>query len=243
MDEKNAIVNYVIETVNKRVPIVVGIGGNNTQEVINNIKSTSFEDIDAILSVSPYYNKPQQKGLYYHYKNIASASPVPVLLYNVPGRTSVNMSIDTTLKLANDFKNIIGIKETSGDIIQCMEIIKNKPNDFLVISGYDVFALALLSMGANGVISVIANAFPKELSDMFSSKLNGNNKKAKEIHYRLFDIMNTLFADGNPSGIKAALDILGLCPNNMRVPLVKVNKSVYNYLSVLIEEFKKNNLN
>ncbi|MCD4744809.1 MAG: 4-hydroxy-tetrahydrodipicolinate synthase [Bacteroidales bacterium] len=243
MDEKNAIVNYVIETVNKRVPIVVGIGGNNTQEVINNIKSTSFEDIDAILSVSPYYNKPQQKGLYYHYKNIASASPVPVLLYNVPGRTSVNMSIDTTLKLANDFKNIIGIKETSGDIIQCMEIIKNKPNDFLVISGYDVFALALLSMGANGVISVIANAFPKELSDMVSSKLNGNNKKAKEIHYRLFDIMNTLFADGNPSGIKAALDILGLCPNNMRVPLVKVNKSVYNYLSVLIEEFKKNNLN
>ncbi len=243
-DEKNAVTNYVIDTVNKRVPIVVGIGGNNTQEVVNSIKSSNFEGIDAILSVAPYYNKPQQKGIYMHYKTIASVSPVPIILYNVPGRTSVNIAAVTTLKLANDIENIIGIKEASGNLSQCMEIIKNKPEDFLVISGDDLLTLPLLALGADGVISVVANAFPKEFSEMVQLGLNGDFKKALQIHYELTDIIKDLFSDGNPSGIKAALNILGLSKNHLRLPLVKVNKSVYNHLYKLINKYntiKSNN--
>ncbi len=236
-DEKNAIINFFIETVNKRVPVMLGIGGNNTQEVINNIKSFSFEDIDAILSVIPYYNKPQQKGIYYHYKTIASACPVPMFLHNVPSRSCANISAETTLRLAEDVRNIVGIKECSDDLVQIMEIIKNKPKDFLVISGNDALILPLLSIGADGVISVIANAFPGELSEIVNLGLKGQFDKAREKHFKLLEIINTLFEDGNPSGIKAALDILGLCKNNLRLPLVKVNKAVYNKLSTLIEEF------
>jgi len=238
-DEKNAITNFFIETVTKRVPVMLGVGGNNTQEVINNIKSLSFEDIDAILSVTPYYNKPRQKGIYYHYKTIAGVSPVPVFLHNVPSRTSVNISAETTLRLAEDVRNIVGIKECSGDLVQIMEIIKNKPKDFLVISGHDALTLPLLSIGADGVISVIANAFPVELSEIVNLGLKGQFNKAREKHFQLFEIINTLLEDGNPSGIKAALDILGLCKNNLRLPLVKVNKAVYNKLSSLIEEFSR----
>jgi 4-hydroxy-tetrahydrodipicolinate synthase len=236
-DEKNAVVNFFIETVNKRVPIMLGLGGNNTQEVINTIKSISFEGIDGILSVSPYYNKPQQKGIFHHFKSIASASPVPIYLYNVPSRTSSNMTAETVLKLANSVSNIAGIKEASGDLGQIMEIINGKPKDFVVLSGDDILTLPMLSVGAEGVISVVANAFPKEFSEMVSFGIRGKFNKARVNHYKLLEIMNTLFADGNPGGVKAALDKLGLCGNNLRLPLVKVNKSVNFKLSTLIDEF------
>lgn len=238
-DEKNAVVNFFIETVNNRVPIMLGVGGNNTQEVVNTIKSLSFEGIDSILSVTPYYNKPQQKGLYYHFKTIADVSPVPVYLYNVPSRTSVNISAEITLKLASEVKNIVGIKEASGDMGQIMEILRDKPADFKVLSGDDILTLPMLSLGAEGVISVVANAFPAEYSTMVNKGMKGDFVAARKNHYQLLNIINSLFADGNPSGIKAALDIMGFCKNNVRLPLVKVNKGVYNQLKQLIEGIDK----
>jgi len=237
-DEKNAIVDYVIETVDGRVPIVKGVGGNNTQEVVNVLKTGSFDGIDAILSVCPYYNKPRQKGIYYHYKTIASASPVPIILYNVPGRTGANIEAATTLQLAHDFKNIIAIKEASGNFSQIMKILKNKPDDFMVISGDDTLTFPLMALGVEGVISVVANAFPKQFSSMVNHCLNNEFEKAKKIHFQLIDIINALFEDGSPSGIKAALQIIGLCENNLRLPVVKVNKSVYIQLTNLITEFQ-----
>lgn len=234
-DEKVAVLDFVVETVGKRVPVVAGIGGNNTQEVINTIKATSFDGIDAILSVCPYYNKPQQKGLYNHYKAIAGACPVPVILYNVPGRTSCNISADTTLKLAGDFNNIIGIKEASGNFLQCMEIIKEKPAGFLVISGDDALTLPLIASGADGVISVVANAYPKEFSEMVNLCLKGKFSKARGIHYNLLKFTNALFSDGNPSGIKAAMELLGLCKSNVRLPLVKVQKNIHTTISEQVE--------
>lgn len=226
-DEKNAVIDFVIETTNKRVPIVLGAGGNNTQEVINFIRSISFEGIDAILSVAPYYNKPQQKGLFLHYKAIAAASPVPVILYNVPGRTSVNLSAETTLKLAREIDNIVAVKEASGNMEQVMEIIAHKPTDFLVLSGDDALTLSLLAMGADGVISVVANAFPQQFSDMVRFGRKGQMEQARKMHYLLFSFIKTLFVDGNPAGVKAALDVMGIMQNNLRLPLAKVNKSVY----------------
>lgn len=232
-DEKVAVLDFVVETVNNRVPVVAGLGGNSTQEVINTIKSTSFEGLDAILSVCPYYNKPQQKGIYAHYKAVAGACPVPVILYNVPGRTSVNIAADTTIRLAKDFRNIIGIKEASGNMMQCMEIIKEKPQDFLIISGDDIFTLPLISMGADGVISVTANSFPQKFSKMVEFGLKGKFAKARTLHYELLNFMTALFMDGNPSGIKSAMEALGLCKSNVRLPLVKVNKTVQ---SIIIEQ-------
>ncbi|MDP2423323.1 MAG: 4-hydroxy-tetrahydrodipicolinate synthase [Bacteroidales bacterium] len=234
-DEKNALLNFTIETINHRVPLVVGIGGNNTQDIVDSITSKSFEGVDAILSVAPYYNKPQQLGIYYHYKHIATACPVPIIIYNVPGRTSVNISAETTLKLAHDFENIIGIKEASGNLTQCMQIIKNKPKNFLVISGDDILTLPLLALGADGVISVVANAFPLQFSEMVRLGLKGDFAKARQIHYQLSDFIETLFVDGSPAGIKAALEIMGLAPNNLRLPVVKVNKEVYIKLSAQIK--------
>jgi 4-hydroxy-tetrahydrodipicolinate synthase len=240
-DEKNALIHFAIDAIDKRVPLVIGIGGNNTQAIIDSIKDTPFDDVDGILSVAPYYNKPQQRGLYLHYKNIANASPVPVILYNVPGRTSVNMTAETTLKLAHDFSNIVAIKEASGNLSQCMEIIKNKPENFLLISGDDILTLPLLALGADGVISVTANAFPAEFSEMVRLGLKGDFTKARDIHYQLNDIIEALFADGNPSGIKAALNILELAPNTLRLPVVKVSREVYNRIQNLITVFKENN--
>ena len=234
-DEKNAVVNFFIETVDKRVPIMLGVGGNSTQEVVNCIKSLSFNGIDSILSVAPYYNKPQQKGIYAHFKTIADTSPVPVYLYNVPSRTSVNITAETTLKLASEVNNIVGIKEASGDLNQIMEILRTKPADFKVLSGDDILTLPMLSLGAEGVISVVANAFPVEYSTMVRKGMNGDFAGARKNHFQLYEIINTLFADGNPSGIKAALDIMEICKNNVRLPLVKVNKGVYNQLKQLID--------
>jgi len=230
-DEKVAVLDFVVETVNNRVPVVAGVGGNSTQEVINTIKATSFDGLDAILSVCPYYNKPQQRGIYVHYKAIAGACPVPVILYNVPGRTSVNITAETTLKLAKDFRNIIGIKEASGNLFQCMEILKERPQGFLVISGDDMLTLPLLSIGADGVISVGANAFPGHFSRMVEQGLKGKISKARSLHYELLHFIDALFLDGNPSGIKAALEILELCKSNVRLPLVKVNKTVQSLIA------------
>ena len=238
-DEKNAVVDYVVETCNNRVPIVKGIGGNNTQEIINTIKSENFDGISGLLSVCPYYNKPQQKGIYLHYKTIASASSLPVILYNVPGRTGCNIEPETTLQLAHDFSNIVAIKEASGDFIQISKIIKGKPNGFTVISGDDALTVPLMSIGVKGAISVTANAFPAQFSDMVNICLKGNFGKARAIHYQLLEIMNTLFEDGSPGGVKAALQILNLAQNNLRLPVVKVSKSVYIKLNTLITEYLK----
>ncbi|MCU0370601.1 MAG: 4-hydroxy-tetrahydrodipicolinate synthase [Bacteroidales bacterium] len=239
-DEKVAVLEFVAETVNRRVPVVAGLGGNNTQEVINTIKISSFDGIDAILSVCPYYNKPQQKGLYNHYKAIAGACPVPVILYNVPGRTSMNISAETTLKLAHDFANIIGIKEASGNLLQCMDIMRDRPQGFLVISGDDALTLPLMALGADGVISVVANAFPAQYAEMVNLCLKGKFTKARKLHFDLLRFTNALFMDGNPSGIKDAMEILGLCKSNVRLPLIKVNKTVHSLISEQIEIFLKN---
>lgn len=237
-EEKNALAEFVVETVNKRVPLVIGIGGNNTQEVINKIRMNSLEGYDAILSVTPYYNKPQQRGLYLHYKSIATVSPLPIIMYNVPSRTSVNMKPEITLQLASDFDNIIGVKEASGNIEQIMDIIRKKPKDFLVISGDDLLTLPLLGMGADGVISVIANAYPKMFSEMVTLGRQGEMKKAREIHYKLTEFIKSVFADGNPSGIKAALEIKEIISNNLRLPLVKIEKPHYNHLAAIMAELE-----
>lgn len=237
-DEKKSVVAQVIESVNKRTPIVLGLGGNDTLEIVNSLKTTDFNGIDAILSVSPAYNKPNQRGIYQHYKAIAEACPVPIILYNVPGRTCSNMTAETTIKLANDFKNIIAIKEASGNLEQCMKIIKYKPKEFLVISGDDMLSLPMIASGADGVISVIANAFPKDFSEMTRQILAGNVKEAQKLHYKLTDITEQLFADGNPAGIKAVLELFGICKATLRLPLVKVNKVTQNALEVLVKAYK-----
>ena len=238
-DEKEAITNFVVEAVNKRIPVVVGIGGYNTQEVINNIKRTDFNGIDAILSVAPYYNKPNQKGLYSHYQAITSLSPVPVIIYNVPGRTGCNITSETTLRLAHDFNSqLIGIKEASGNFAQIMQIIRDKPDNFLVISGDDAITLPLISIGASGVISVVGNAFPKSFSDMVRFALAKKYEEARTIHYQLLEIIENLFIEGSPAGIKAALNILGFTQNHVRLPLTTVSKSTYNKLSELINGLK-----
>jgi 4-hydroxy-tetrahydrodipicolinate synthase len=221
--EKNTLVEYTVSQVKKRVGIVVGIGGNNTSDVVLSIHSTPLKGVDGILSVCPYYNKPQQDGIYRHFKAIAEASPVPVILYTVPARTSSNISAATTLRLARDFKNIAGIKEASGNFDQIFQVLKNRPADFLVLSGDDALTLPMLAAGADGVISVAANACPKEFSDMVRAGLAGDFTRAKELHFLLLDFMHTLFLDGSPSGIKAALELLNLCENELRLPLVPIN--------------------
>jgi len=238
-DEKKAVTNFVIEAVDKRIPVVVGIGGYSTQDVVDKIKKVEFEGIDAILSVAPYYNKPNQKGLYAHYQAIVSSCPVPVIIYNVPGRTGCNITAETTLRLAHDFnKQFIGIKEASGNFAQIMKIIQDKPSNFLVISGDDAITLPLISIGASGVISVVANAFPKEFSNMVHKALEMKYNEARVIHYKLLEIIENLFIEGSPAGIKAALNILGLVQNQVRMPLTPVSRTTYNRLSELIREFK-----
>lgn len=238
-EEKKAFVEHVIEYVDTRVPIVLGLGGNNTQEILNKFKTASdFNHISAILSVSPYYNKPNQRGIYQHYKAIAEAAPVPVILYNVPGRTSSNMLSETTLKLAEEFSNIVAIKEASGNLEQCMRIIKHKPKDFMVISGDDNLTLPMMACGADGVISVVANAFPKDFSEMVRQILVGNVEEARKLHYKLTDITEQLFADGNPAGIKALLELMDICQGNLRLPLVRVNKATQNALTEMLKLYE-----
>jgi len=233
-----AVVNFIIDTVKDRIPIVVGIGGNNTQHVVSEIKSFNFDKISAVLSVSPYYNKPNQKGLYNHYKHIAAACPLPIILYNVPGRTHVNISAKTSLALANDFDNIVAVKEASGDLEQISQIIADKPEDFKVISGDDMLTLAILAIGGCGVISVTANAFPQEFSQMVRYALHGEYSKARKIHLSLVHVINSFFTEGNPAGVKVALRIKDLMQNHLRLPLARVSKSHYQKIAKLIEDYE-----
>ncbi|MBR3413716.1 MAG: 4-hydroxy-tetrahydrodipicolinate synthase [Bacteroidales bacterium] len=235
--ERHALQDFIIETVAGRCPIMLGMGGNNTLAVTDAIANTNFDGISGILSVAPYYNKPNQRGLAQHFKQIAESSPVPVIIYNVPGRTGVNIAADTTLQLAQECPNIIGIKEASGNISQVMQILKDKPDKFLVISGDDALTYPMITLGASGVISVIANAFPKEMSSMVRFALKGDLKKALPLHYKMLPLMNAIFEEGNPSGIKALLEIQGKIVNTLRMPLVKVSKPLYNKLSQFNDEF------
>ncbi len=238
--ERSALQDFIVETTNGRVPIMLGLGGNNTQSVIDSLGRTNFEGISGILSVAPYYNKPNQRGIAQHFKQIADASPVPVIIYNVPGRTGINIAASTTIQLAQECPNIIGIKEASGNIAQVMEIIAHKPEHFKVISGDDALTYPMIALGASGVISVAANAFPAEMSQMVKLALKGDWKKALPIHYKLLPLMNAMFEEGNPTGVKALLEIEGHISNNLRLPLVKASKPLYNKLGALYEEFKKN---
>lgn len=225
-DEKKAVMECVLETNNKRVPVVMGLGGNNTRDILHQLRHDAFEGVAAILSVSPYYNKPNQRGIVQHYKLIAEESPLPVILYNVPGRTGSNMAVDTTLELASTQKNIIGIKEACGNIEQIMAIIRDKPAGFLVISGDDGITLPLMAAGADGVISVVANAFPRQFSEMVRLAARYEMKKAQQLHYQLLPLIPLLFAEGSPSGIKCALKHLGICEEGVRLPLYGVSKGL-----------------
>jgi 4-hydroxy-tetrahydrodipicolinate synthase len=238
-DEKKAVLSYVAEVTDNRIPLVTGIGGNSTQEVVNCIRHANLTGVDGILSVAPYYNKPNQRGLFQHFKVIATCSPVPVLLYNVPGRTCSNISSETCLELANECENIIGIKEASGDIAQIMRIIKDKPDNFMVISGDDMMTLPIISCGGSGVISVLANAFPAATSELVSNALKSNFKAAREIQLRYLEMIELLFADGNPAGVKAMLGIMNLCQNYLRLPLVPVNRTIYTRIQKAIDEVKE----
>ncbi|MGC9375820.1 MAG: 4-hydroxy-tetrahydrodipicolinate synthase [Bacteroidales bacterium] len=238
-EEKNDLVHFIKQKVNHRIPIVLGMGGNYTSSIVNKIHNTDFTQIDAILSVAPYYNKPSQEGLYQHFKAIAQVSPVPVILYNVPGRTGSNIQAKTILRLAHDFKNIVAIKEASGNFSQAMEIIKNKPSDFIVVSGEDALTLPLMSIGASGVISVVGNVFPKEFSTMVQLALSNNFTEALDNHYKLIELIDYLFIEGNPAGVKAALAHMGIIKNNLRLPLVPVSIETNKKIAELIKKIKQ----
>ncbi|MCF6170091.1 MAG: 4-hydroxy-tetrahydrodipicolinate synthase [Bacteroidales bacterium] len=236
--EKNEVMAFVKEKVNGRLPIVMGLGGNNTAALVEQIKSTDFNGIDGILSVAPYYNKPNQRGLYEHFNQIATASPVPIILYNVPGRTSSNIQAKTVLKLAGKHTNIVAVKEASGDLNQVMEIINNKTDDFNVLSGDDALTFPMMTLGAKGVISVVANAFPAEFSQMVNHLLEEKIGSARTLHYSLLEIINQLFADGNPAGIKAALSHMGICGNILRLPMVSVDEMLFQKLKDSIAAYR-----
>lgn len=225
-EEKQQVINHIIKTNKKRIPLVLGVGGNNTAELVHSLKKDDLSAFSAILSVSPYYNKPSQEGIYQHYKALSKASPLPIILYNVPGRTASNITWDTTIRLAKEFKNIVAIKEASGNLEQCMKIIKHRPDNFLVISGDDNLTLPMIASGANGVISVVANAYPKDFSDMVRSALKHDLKTAQKLHYKLLEITEQLFADGNPGGIKHVLALKNITKPTVRLPLVEPNDTV-----------------
>ena len=233
-EEQVQVRNFVVERVRGRVPMVLGMGSNNTMAVVNAVKNTDLSPFSAILSVVPYYNKPSQEGIYQHYKAIAEASPVPVILYNVPGRTGVNMTPETCLRLARDFENIIGVKEASGNISQMDEIIKNKPRDFMVISGDDGITFPLITLGAVGVISVIGNAFPREFSRMVRLALDGDYERALQIHHRFTELFSLLFVDGNPAGVKCLLNAMGFIENELRLPLVPTRITTYEKIRTVL---------
>ena len=233
-EEKEDIINFTCEKVNGRVPVVVGVGGYNTREVMENLQSFPLEKVAAVLSTSPYYNKPSQEGIFQHYKNLADASPKPLLLYNVPGRTGSNISAETTLRLAREVKNIAGIKEASGNMVQCMHILRDRPEDFLVVSGDDHITLPLIACGMDGVISVAANCFPKDFSAMVRYCLQGDFAAARPLHYKCLEGNDLLFAENNPAGAKAFLAEMGIIKNILRLPLVPLSASIHqrvkNYL-------------
>jgi 4-hydroxy-tetrahydrodipicolinate synthase len=229
-EEKQQVVDFSKEKINGRVGFVVGIGGNNTAVVLDQIKSFNFDGVDAILSVSPAYNKPTQEGIYQHFMAVAEACPVDIIIYNVPGRTSSNVSAATTLRLAHANKKFIAVKEASGNLAQCMDIAKGRPRGFLLLSGDDNLTLPMIACGGDGVISVVANAYPAEFSDMVRAARANDMNLARDLHYRLMDLTNLLFAEGNPAGVKANLNILGLCEAEVRLPLVSASAELYDAL-------------
>ncbi|MGE8342181.1 MAG: 4-hydroxy-tetrahydrodipicolinate synthase [Flavobacterium sp.] len=235
-DEKELVIKTVIDVNKGRLPLVLGVGGNNTMQIVEELKTRDFSAFEAILSVSPYYNKPTQEGIYQHFKAIAEASPIPVILYNVPGRTASNMLPSTVVRLANDFKNVVAIKEAAGDMAQAMQIIKNAPKDFLVISGDDMLALPIVLAGGAGVISVIGQGFPKEFSEMIRLGLNKKAADAYKTHYFLSDSIDMIFEQGNPAGIKQIFQALGIAENTVRLPLVSVDESLATRLNDFVEK-------
>lgn len=238
-DEKQLVIDTIVEANNKRLPLVLGVGGNNTAEVVHELKTKDLSAFEAVLSVSPYYNKPTQEGIYQHFKAVAEASPIPVILYNVPGRTASNMSPATVLRLAKDFKNIVAIKEAAGDIVQAMKLIQDKPDGFLVISGDDMITLPMVLAGGAGVISVIGEGFPKEFSQMVRLGLDRKVDEAYKLHYLLADSINMIFEQGNPAGIKEVFKVLGLSENTVRLPLVNVDADLARRLETFTEKLMK----
>lgn len=237
-DEREAVINFIIDQNNRRLPLVLGIGGNSTSEVVRKIQKTDFTNIDAILSVVPYYNKPSQKGIIQHFTSIAAVSPVPIILYNVPSRTGKNMEADTVLYLSHNNDNIIGVKEASGDLIQCMKIAQKKPDDFLLLSGEDALTMPMIAVGANGVISVTANAYPKTFSEMVKAAIKDDIEKARKLHYDLLQFSELIFEDGNPSGIKAALQIMNIAQSAVRSPITTISRSLYGKLDNEIKQIE-----
>ncbi len=236
--EKEAVIQAVIEANQQRLPLVLGVGGNDTAAVVNELKTRDLAAFVAILSVSPYYNKPTQEGIYQHFKAIAEASPIRVILYNVPGRTSSNMLPDTVIRLAKDFKNIVAIKEAAGDIVQAMQLIQNKPKDFLVISGDDMIALPIVLAGGSGVISVIGEGIPKRFSEMIRLGLQRKVDEAYHWHYQISDTINLIFEQGNPAGIKEIFKCLGLSENTVRLPLVNVDTALASKIEKSIQHLQ-----
>ncbi len=238
-DEKELVITTIIEANNNRLPLVLGVGGNNTMQVVEELKTRDFSKFSAILSVSPYYNKPTQEGIYQHFKMVSEASPIPVILYNVPGRTASNMLPETVIRLAKDFKNLIGIKEAAGDIVQAMKLIHGKPKDFLVISGDDMITLPMILAGGAGVISVIGEGFPIEYSEMVRLGLNRKVDLAFALHYKLMDSIDMIFEQGNPAGVKEIFKSLKLSENTVRLPLVSVNENLANRLDLFTKNLSK----
>jgi 4-hydroxy-tetrahydrodipicolinate synthase len=235
-DEELAVVEFILEVVDSKVPVVVGLGGNNTRKVALQFKRFDFSRIAAILSVAPYYNKPTQKGIYEHYKYLASEAPKPLILYNVPSRTSVNIDAETCIKLASEFENIIAVKEASGNLMQVSKILASKPAHFNVISGDDLLTLPIIALGGIGVISVVGNALPLQFSTMVRSALNGNFNQASELHLKLTEFIEAIFAENNPGGIKAALKVLDVVQNNLRLPLTRVSKVNYQQIERILKD-------
>jgi 4-hydroxy-tetrahydrodipicolinate synthase len=238
-DEKEFVIQTIIDTNNGRLPLVLGVGGNNTMEVVAELKNRDLSQFAAILSISPYYNKPTQEGIYQHFKAISEASPIPVILYNVPSRTGSNMLPSTVIRLANDFKNIVAIKEAAGDMVQAMQLLKNKPIDFLVLSGDDMIALPIVLAGGSGVISVIGQGFPKEFSEMIRLGLNRKVDEAFKLQYLLADSIDMIFEQGNPAGIKQVFHSLGIAENTVRLPLVKVDDSLASSIGQFVNKMNK----
>ncbi len=238
-DEKEFVIQTIVDTNNGRLPLVLGVGGNNTMEVVEELKNRDLSPFEAILSICPYYNKPTQEGIYQHFKAISEASTIPVILYNVPSRTGSNMLPSTVMRLANDFKNIIAIKEAAGDMVQAMQLLKNKPKDFLVLSGDDMIALPMVLAGGSGVISVIGQGFPKEFSEMIRLGLNRKVDDAFKTHYLLSDSIDMIFEQGNPAGIKHVFHSLGIAENTVRLPLVKVDDSLASRIDQFVNKMNK----
>lgn len=238
-EEKELVIATVVAANKGRLPLVLGVGGNDTRKIVAELKTRDFSDFEAILSVSPFYNKPTQEGIYQHFKAVSEASPIPVIIYNVPGRTSSNMLPNTVLRLANDFDNIVAIKEAAGDLVQAMQIIKDKPENFLVISGDDMIALPIVLAGGAGVISVIGQGFPKEFSEMIRLGLNRKVNEAYKLHYMLADSIDMIFEQGNPAGIKQVFDALGIADAFVRLPLVGVDESLANRIAEFIDNIAK----